>query len=145
MKLKLKEVVFLGLVLLLAYLFIYFLFSTLFVVFYFGNKIEDKFLKFLNNKANKIPFITHTIEKKPISQSVLQKDMILGIFVFLLFLMILIFALVFINRKIFSEIYNRFKLQLGINFLLVMTFNVPVFIYIIFYSSKYLTLNMRGD
>lgn len=145
MKLKLKEVVFLGLVLLLAYLFIYFLFSTLFVVFYFGNKIENKFLKFLNDKVNDIPFITHTVEKKPISQSVLQKDMLIGILVFLLFLLLLIIALVFVNRKMFSQVYNRFKFQLGINLLLVMTFNVPVFIYIIFYSSKYLTLNMRGD
>jgi len=145
MKLKLKEVVFLGLVLLLAYLFVYFLFSTLFVVFYFGNKIENKFVKFLNDKVNEIPFITHTVEKKPISQSVLQKDMLIGIFVFLLFLLLLIIALVFINKKIFSQVYNRFKFQLGINLLLVLSFNVPVFIYIIFYSSKYLTLNMKGD
>lgn len=145
MKLKLKEVTFLGLVLLLAYLFIYFLFSTLFVVFYFGNKIEDKFLKFLNDKFNKIPLITHTVKKKPISQSVLQKDMLIGIFVFLLFLLLLILALVFINRKIFRQVFNKFKFQLGINLLLVMSFNVPVFIYIIFYSSKYLTLNMKGS
>lgn len=145
MKLKLKEVVFLGLVLLLAYLFVYFLFSTLFVVFYFGNKIENKFVKFLNDKVNEIPFITHTVEKKPISQSVLQKDMLIGIFVFLLFLLLLIIALVFINKQIFSQVYNRFKFQLGINLLLVLSFNVPVFIYIIFYSSKYLTLNMKGD
>lgn len=145
MKLKLKEVVFLGLVLLLAYLFIYFLFSTLFVVFYFGNKIENKFLKFLNDKVNEIPFITHIVEKKPISQSVLQKDMLIGITVFLLFLLLLIIALVFVNRKMFSQVYNRFKFQLGINLLLVLSFNVPVFIYIIFYSSKYLTLNMKGD
>lgn len=145
MKLKLKEVVFLGLVLLLAYLFIYFLFSTLFVVFYFGRKIEDKFLKFINKKINKIPFLAHTVEKIPMLKSVLQKDMLIGIVVFLLFLLLLIISLMFVNKKLFSQVYNKFKFQLGINLLLVMTFNVPVFIYIIFYSSKYLTLNMKGD
>lgn len=145
MKLKLKEIIFVGLVLFLAYLFMYFLASTLFIVFYFGRNIENKFLKFLNNNINKIGLITHTIEKKPLLQSVLQKDMIIGIFIFLLFLLLLIYILVFINSEIFKQIFNRFKYQFGINLLLIMSFNVPIFIYIIFYSSKYLTMNMKGQ
>ena len=144
MKLKLKEIVFVGLVSFLTYLFMYFLASTLFVVFYFGNRIENKFLKFLNDNIGKIPLITHTIKKKPLHKSVLQKDMVIGVFVFLLFLLLLIYVLVFINKKIFKKLYNNFKFQLGINLLLVMSFNVPIFMYIIFYSSQYLTMNMKG-
>ena len=141
MKLNQKEIVASILMFFLIYLFVYYLICTLLIVYYFGRKMEDKLLEQLNSNIN---IFNKPIEKKSILKSVLQRDKIIGVIVFLLFLLILIISLFIINQQTFKNIYKNFKLQIGINLLLVLVFNVPIFVYIIFYSSRFVRINLKG-
>lgn len=141
MKLNQKEIVASILMFFLIYIFVYYLISTLLIVYYFGRKMEDKLLEQLNSNIN---IFNKQIEKKSILKSVLQRDKIIGVIVFLLFLLILIISLFIINQQTFKNIYKNFKLQIGINLLLVLVFNVPIFVYIIFYSSRFVRINLKG-
>ena len=140
MKLKLNKKQFISVILffLLIYIFIYLLTSTLIIIFKFGVRIEKRILKLLNK--NKLS--NNKIKKKKLKDSSFQKDSIISIFIFLLFILILLYCLYLLNSETYKEIKNKFTKQLIINILLIIFFNVPIFIFIVMYSSNYININL---
>lgn len=135
-----KDITLLFISFLLVFLINYVTICTCYIVFYFSKKFETNLLKNINNK---IKLINDKLKiKKNEKKYELTKDLLIITFCIVGIMLLLLAYIIYMNLDLFKNVYNQIGHYIIFNLLLFMIFNVPFYLYIIYYTSNYIKLDL---
>jgi len=122
----------------LLFLINYIIISTCYIYFHFSNKFENNLLKQINN------YIPGDYIKVKKNNNIYEftKDLLIIVSSCVLVMISLLIYIIYINFDLFNYVYKETKDYIILNILLFMLFNVPFYLYIIYYTSNYIQLDI---